>query len=279
MHTAALHIDPEFRSIDSLSIRFARHHKPDAPTLLLLSPWPESIYAYQPMWDALAAEFSLVAVDLPGFGQSEGRSDLMAPKPMGDFIVRIVGELGLERPHALGPDVGTSALLFAAARHPNALTSIQVGGGATAFPLRATGLLQEFIEAPNLDHFRAADPGPLIAGAVRSIPGYTATDEVVDDYVASHAGTRFAASIEFVRSYPAQLEELASLLPTITTPVHIFAANADPFTPVSDHDELQKALPHAKLTVLSNGHNAWEESPETYAELATTWIKGDYKDV
>jgi pimeloyl-ACP methyl ester carboxylesterase len=271
-------IDPEFRTIDSLSIRFATQPRPGAPTLLLLSPWPESIFAYQPMWDALAAGFSLAAVDLPGFGRSEGRSDLMGPKPMGDFVVRIADELGLERPHALGPDVGTSTLLFAAARHPDAFTSIQVGGGATASPLRATGLLREFIEAPNLDQFRAADPGPLIAGAVRSIPGYTAPDEVVEDYVASYAGTRFAESIEFVRSYPAQLVELAALLPTIATPVHIFAANADPFTPVSDHEELQQALPHAKLTVLSNGHNAWEESPEIYAQSAAAWVNGGYQD-
>jgi pimeloyl-ACP methyl ester carboxylesterase len=34
----------------------------------MLSPWPESIFAYLPMWDALAARCSLIAVDLPGFG-------------------------------------------------------------------------------------------------------------------------------------------------------------------------------------------------------------------
>jgi pimeloyl-ACP methyl ester carboxylesterase len=61
--------------------------------------------------------------------------------------------------------------------------------------------------------------------------------------------------------------------------VHVLAANADPFTPLSDDEDLQKALPHAKLTVLDNGHNAWEESPDVYAELVTSWVGGDYDDV
>jgi hypothetical protein len=38
----------------------------------------------------------------------------MSPRAMGDFIPEILAALGLDRVHAIGPDVGTSALLFAA---------------------------------------------------------------------------------------------------------------------------------------------------------------------
>jgi pimeloyl-ACP methyl ester carboxylesterase len=86
-------------------------------------------------------------------------------------------------------------------------------------------------------------------------------------------------SIEFVRSYPAQLEELGGLLPTLNMPVHVLAARDDGYTPVSDHQQLAKALPHAKLTVLPNGHNAWEESASSYAELLTQWVGGGYLGV
>jgi hypothetical protein len=33
-------IQPDFLSLDGLSIRYATSHRPDAPTLLMLSPWP-----------------------------------------------------------------------------------------------------------------------------------------------------------------------------------------------------------------------------------------------
>jgi len=60
-------IEPKFVTVDGLKIRYAVSPKDAAPSLLLLSPWPESIYAFSRMWNDLAREFSLVALDLPGF--------------------------------------------------------------------------------------------------------------------------------------------------------------------------------------------------------------------
>src|ERR1700730_10744115 len=107
-------VKPAFRTIDGLSIRFveseARHS--DA---LLLSPWPESVFAYEAVWPRLAELTHLVAIDLPGFGRSERRDAWMSPRAMGDFIVRAADAFGLDHPHILGPDVGTAAALFASA--------------------------------------------------------------------------------------------------------------------------------------------------------------------
>jgi pimeloyl-ACP methyl ester carboxylesterase len=40
---------------------------------VLTSPWPESVYAFTPMWASLSEHVRLFAVDLPGFGASERR--------------------------------------------------------------------------------------------------------------------------------------------------------------------------------------------------------------
>src|SRR5262245_36400934 len=98
-------IRPQVRSIDGLSIRYAES-EPRAERALLLSPWPESIYAYEPTWARLAQHTQLLAIDLPGFGQSERRDSLLSPRAMGEFIVRIADAFDLERPHLVGPDVG-----------------------------------------------------------------------------------------------------------------------------------------------------------------------------
>ena len=37
---------------------------------LLLGPWSESVFAYEPAWSRLAETTHLVAIDLPGFGRS-----------------------------------------------------------------------------------------------------------------------------------------------------------------------------------------------------------------
>jgi pimeloyl-ACP methyl ester carboxylesterase len=98
-------IQPQFKIIDGLKIRFAESETGDQDAILL-SPWPESIYAFEQTWPQLAQHAHLLAVDPPGFGQSERRDALMNPKAMGDFIVRIADAFGLENPHLVGPDDG-----------------------------------------------------------------------------------------------------------------------------------------------------------------------------
>src|SRR4029453_14553661 len=124
--TLSQSIHPQVRTIDGLSIRYAES-EPRDDHALLLSPWPESIYAYEPTWTRLAQHTHLVAIDLPGFGQSERRNDLMSPRAMGEFPVRTAGEFGLKQPHVVGPDVGTGASLFAAALYPDRFRSLVVG--------------------------------------------------------------------------------------------------------------------------------------------------------
>jgi pimeloyl-ACP methyl ester carboxylesterase len=264
--------------IEGLTIRYVTGGNPGGTPLVLFSPWPESLYAYAPVWPHLASRFSLTAIDLPGFGRSDGRPDLYSPRALGDFIPRIVQALGIDSAHAVGPDVGTAALLFTEALHPGTFTSIQVGGGGAAFPLQVKGLLEQFIDAPSLDAFAGADPAEIVAGAVRGIPGYEAPDYVVNDYVDSYAGTRFLESIAYVRRYPQELEELARLLPDIRTPVHFLAAKEDPYLSLEDPRSVAAALPHGRVTELDNSHNAWEESPETYAAAVGAWALGEYAE-
>jgi pimeloyl-ACP methyl ester carboxylesterase len=102
-------IEPQFRTIDGLRIRYAASGGSQERVMLLTSPWPESLYAFAPMWATLAQHARLFAIDLPGFGASERRDDLLSPRAMGGFLARLIAEAGLGTPHIVAPDVGTSA--------------------------------------------------------------------------------------------------------------------------------------------------------------------------
>jgi pimeloyl-ACP methyl ester carboxylesterase len=60
-----------------------------------------------------------MVVDLPGFGRSAGSDDLLSPRAMGEFLVRLVSGWRLHKPHVVAPDIGTPAVLFFAAAHPD----------------------------------------------------------------------------------------------------------------------------------------------------------------
>jgi pimeloyl-ACP methyl ester carboxylesterase len=67
-----------FRVIDGLTVRFAVSDHCGDHDALLLSPWPESLLAFEPTWWRLAEHAHLVAIDLPGFGHSERRDTLLS---------------------------------------------------------------------------------------------------------------------------------------------------------------------------------------------------------
>jgi len=163
---AVSRISTYFRVCDGVRVRFADNRADSDITILLLAPWPESLWAFRRIWNRVAAVGRVVAIDLPGFGHSDGRPDLIAPDGSGAFLARLIDEWGLGAPHVVGPDVGTAAALFLAAKAPERVTSLTVGGGAVRFPIDAGGALKEIIEAPTLDDVRALDARTNIGYAV-----------------------------------------------------------------------------------------------------------------
>ena len=101
-----------FRVCDGVRVRFADNTADSDITVLLLAPWPESLWAFRGIWSRVSAVGRVVAIDMPGFGQSDGRPELIAPDASGAFLARLIDEWALGSPHVVGPDVGTAAALL-----------------------------------------------------------------------------------------------------------------------------------------------------------------------
>jgi pimeloyl-ACP methyl ester carboxylesterase len=243
---------PRFRVIDGVSIRFVESDPGNADALLL-SPWPESVFAYEPTWSRLTETTHLVAIDLPGFGRSEQNDALMSPRAMGDFIVRAADAFGLEHPHIVGPDVGTAAALFAAAAQPGRFLSLVVGTGGAAVPIQLGDPLREWVFAPDLEPYRRLGGRPIIERTIQTLERYRLSDAAREDYFASYGGHRFAESIRYVQSYPTELEVLRDVLPHIETPVHIIAGRRDMVVPTVNAEYLHERLPHSELHLVDSG--------------------------
>src|SRR5271163_608376 len=266
----------QFKTIDGLQIRFAVSEKKDGVPILLLSPWPESIYAFLPTWDTFSSLGSVVAVDLPGFGRSQSRPGVMAPEAMGEFVLRILDAFGLRQPHVVAPDVGTPAVLFASANHPGAFKSMVIGSGATDHT-DISGILDEIVNAPSLEPYKNLTGEQFVKGAIENMTKYKVPDIALQDYLASYAGDRFWDAVAFIRAYPESLPRLAKRLPEIETPCQITVGRHDPFVPVSNAEGLHRGLPKSKLNVLECGHFAWEDAAVEYGNLAREFIAGGYR--
>jgi pimeloyl-ACP methyl ester carboxylesterase len=267
-------IKPQFRTLDGLRIRYAESVGSDKPTVLLTSPWPESLYAFASLWDTLALHARLVAIDLPGFGASERREELLSPQAMGGFLTRVIAEADLGVPHIVAPDVGTSAALFAAAMQPNWIASLVVGTGGAAVPIQLGEPLRSWVLDPDLDKYRKIDPHMIVNAAVDTVAGGV-PDEIRADYLECYGGDRFVESMRYARRYPEELPLLAELLSRITTPVTIINGRHDRVVPLANAEFLDERLPNSRVVVIDAGHFVWEEAPAEYASIVIDAITGD----
>ena len=264
----------QFRTVDGVRIRYADTGGSREPTLLLTSPWPESVYAFTPMWASLAEHARLFAIDLPGFGASESRDDLLSPRGMGSFLAALIAEVDLDRPHIVAPDVGTSAALFAAAAHPERIASVIVGTGGAAVPIELGEPLRSWVLDPDLDKYRTMDPRTIVNVAIDTIAGGV-PDDIRADYLDCYDGDRFVESMRYARRYPEELPELAELLPGIMTPVTIINGRRDRVVPVANAEFLDERLPNSRVILIDAGHFVWEEAPAEYAAIIVDSISGN----
>jgi pimeloyl-ACP methyl ester carboxylesterase len=266
------------RDADGVKIRFAEAGRGRSETAVLTSPWPESVLAFRKVWDRLAGPFHLVAIDLPGFGQSERQLDLLSPPAMGAFLLQLVMEWDLGPVHFVAPDVGTSAALWAAASKPSLVRSLAIGGGGMAVPLQVGGALKDIIEAPDMEGYRQIDSKDILGPTYDAMPGGSPPPDVRDDYLESYAGDRFVESARYVRSYPAELPNLVEKLPGIETPVEIVCGRDDPIVPMANQEFLHERLPNSRMDPLPAGHFAWEEVPDLYGDVLIRWLSAGYRE-
>ncbi len=259
--------------IDGLSIRYAQAGISNGIPILLTSPWPESIYSFYHLAPRLAGEHQLLMVDLPGFGHSESRPDVMAPAAMADFIIKLLGHFGISRTHAVAPDVGTPAILFAASKKPALFESLVVGGGAMR-PDLAAGSLKDLIFSPTgyLVNIGADGVKPYLDHAAQLTP-----PAIIEYFRAASAGARLDEATQFVRGYIQDSPKLELLLAGIKIPTLIVAGKNDQIVPPENGQFLADRLPNNRYALLDAEHRVWEEAAKEYVETITSWFDGNYK--
>ncbi|MFT4659400.1 MAG: pimeloyl-ACP methyl ester carboxylesterase [Candidatus Aldehydirespiratoraceae bacterium] len=269
-------IPTETRTINGRRIRLAEAGLADAPLVVLLSPFPESILTFAGSWEALTAEFRVVAIDLPGFGASEGDRHDMSPNALGDHLTAIFDELDLRDIHLVGPDVGMGAALSYAIDDGERISSLIVGHGPGApGPFKLARLINMLSASKFMRSATAMfGAGPLMAttaklGAIR----HRSNPVQVDDYKRAYSGCAFEI-IHWFADFRAKAGALADRVGGIDVPTLVFWGDLDVMFHVSNAELLDAALPKSKLVILPEaGHLSWSDQPEMFASMIIDWVK------
>lgn len=78
----------------------------EGPPLLLIHGLGATREIWRPQIERLARERDVIAVDMPGFGDSPPLEEAATPWALGEAITRMCVEIGFERPHVAGNSLG-----------------------------------------------------------------------------------------------------------------------------------------------------------------------------
>jgi pimeloyl-ACP methyl ester carboxylesterase len=275
---ASFTMQPERMTLDGVDIRFAKAGNPNGPTVLFLSPLPQSLLCYDKVWGALAPDANLVALDLPGFGRSAGDMSFMTFETQSAFLKKFVSEMGLTDIHIVAPDVAMPVALHYVIHRDHKAASILVGGGPGILPSDNGSLVTKIVHSGFWRLMvNMTGPRAFIAGAIQlGYLHYSPSAEEVADYVASYS-RRISQVSAWFKHYPVGSKTIDPHLDTLKVPVHVFWGDQDAFLTTDNAERLHKRLPKSALTIFENcGHFCYQDKGQEFTRLIQNWITGGY---
>ncbi|WP_233578761.1 alpha/beta fold hydrolase [Micromonospora sp. BL4] len=230
--------------------------------------------AWEPVFDRLTAHHEVIALDLPGFGNSPV-PDAGMPADMAGTVAGILPVLtgwGLERPHVAGYSLGGAiSLELAATGAVASATAFSPAGFFTpAERRRALAILtmlraNSYLPTPIMRvalrsaYLRAMCFAPLVAR-----PRLLDVDRALGDALALRRGLGFSAVARAARDYRFDGLRLADT----TVPVTIGWGDCDRIFGVHQAERARAGLPAARVVTMPGcGHVPMSDDPDLVAAL------------
>jgi pimeloyl-ACP methyl ester carboxylesterase len=231
--------------VDGLHIAYERAGV--GPALVLLhGGFGFDSHSWRRQLEALCDEFTVVAWDMPGCGQSAGPPETFRAADFADCLAAFIGALALEL-YRRYPAIPRSLILASA-----------YAGGAGSLPA-------EVVQQRTHHVLRALDlpPEQWAREWSPSMLSPSAPTEVVEEVTASLCAFRPVGQRVMVRTVSEQ--DLRDVLPRISVPTLLLYGDRDVRSPASVGEELHARIPSARLVVLPGvGHVSNLEAPELF---------------
>jgi pimeloyl-ACP methyl ester carboxylesterase len=250
--------------------------------LVLIHGIGHRLQAWLPVLDRLAAHHEVLALDLPGFGDSPVPPGGMPPDM--PITVAMLAEFlaaeGLDRPHVAGYSLGGAiSLELAATGRARSATAFSPAGFFTAAERRrALAILRllratAFVPTPLIRHtmrveaLRAICYAPLLG-----YPRRLEYQRAVDDALALRAGRGFASVARASRGY--------RFTGALEVPVTIAWGAKDRILPARQAERARQLLPQARHVPLpACGHVPMSDAPDLVADLILQTTQGTQTDL
>lgn len=269
----------QLQSVEVGGLRIAYREAGEGPPVLLLHGWPTSSFIWRDVMAPIARTNRVVAVDLPGSGQSDKPTEAGYDFPFFEGVLDgFLDALGIDRLAVAGHDLGGPIILHWLMGRPDRVSGVALLN-TLVYPEFSDAVV-DLLTTLHDDEGRVrltSDEGLAdimrlgVADPARITPevaaGVTAPFRSADD--------RLALARACVGLHPDGFVELARWLPSLSVPLRIVYGEQDQVLPDVAETMARVAadVPHAEVTVLPDcGHFLQEEAPAEVGDLLAAFF-------
>jgi len=272
---AAAGLEARHETVDGHRLRYVRAGS--GPAVVLVHGFASSLYTWKDVIPALAAAHDVVALDLPGFGQSDQPADLSFE----DFpraVLGLMDHLGIETAALVGNSMGGAIAAIVAAERPERVAALVL--------IDAAGFNLGPSERPRMVSFAMSRAGSLLArlpgkrlvveASLRQVfhDASRITPERLSEYLAAANRPGTFPAIRSLGASPGDRQAVvAQSLPRIQARALVLWGDDDRWIPIAHADRFVAAIPGARKVVIpACGHVPQEEKPEDVARLLLAFL-------
>lgn len=252
-----------FKTVNGLEINYILEGEGDL--VVLLHGWGSNISLFDNLIHLLSSKYRVLAMDMPGFGQSDEPQDVWGVDNYTDFVIDFVKDFSDGKVTFLGHSFGGRVIFKMNAREnlPFEIEKIILVDSAGVRPKVSTS--QKIKQGV----FRKTKKILTSEAVTKAFPN------LMDDLRNMNGSADYLAASPVMRQILVKVvnEDLTDLFELVTVPALLIWGEADTATPLSDARLMESKMKDAGLVVIPGcGHYSFLEGQAMFNRVMTSFM-------
>ena len=231
------------------------------PVVLLLHGWGGNLEVFQKIHTALASDFTVYSLDLPGFGKTKTPDTVWGVAAYTDWLHAFILSESIDNPILLGHSFGGRISILYASKYP--VAKLILANSAGIKPKRKPAYYLKVYSYKAIKHIL-----PILLGKKRG-------ETILENYRKKVGSADYKDANPMLRNIMVKVinEDLRNHLKDIQAPTLLMWGENDTATPVKDAEIMEKNIPDAGLVVLKNaGHYSFIDKEHEFITIIKNFL-------
>ncbi len=255
-----------YKTVNGIRINYEQRGEGDL--IVLLHGWGSNIKLFANLIDLLAKKYTVVAMDMPGFGESQEPPFAWEVSDYAQFVIDFLADCNVKEVMLLGHSFGGRVIikLNSCTDLPFKITKVILVDSAGILPPKSNK------KSLRTRYYKLGKAVLSTKLAQKIAP------DALENFRKKMGSADYAAASPLMRQVLVKTvnEDLEPLLPNIKCPTLLVWGVNDTATPLSDGEKMEKLIPDAGLVKLENaGHYSFLEQQYTFNRVMSSFMKLD----